>query len=339
MKYNLIHKLLFVDTNMSNIYYFLYAPLLDTIINGDSKYGVRFIVNKDVQKPTDLMQRFDYFWGDKNNKVIYYEHPILFGIKAKMILDMSTDIYSLTVNTAYYKLAKYRFENVWPPGQHLTNLITTKLLQNNILTLHCASFSNKKTHDGYLVFGASNTGKSHTTFAALERGYEYHSEDLTIIDGNYIYTTPLISAQSSMLPDKNISLKYNLFVNKLTGINIMLPRISTLFCFRQFFSEHDVTLKSKPRKIFILEKGTESVYKLSSAEALKKILILNKLELSYQRDHLLLTYSYFNKDLDLEQLLQDRKKIMHQIIDKTECFVVKSPTPDRYIERIHDIIK
>lgn len=339
MKYNLIHKLLFVDTNVSKIYYFLYAPLLDTIINGNSKYGVRFIVNEDVQKPNYLTQNLDYFWGKKDRKVIYYEHQLLPGVNAKMLLDMSTNVYSITVNEAYYKLVRYRFENVWPPGQHLTNLITIKLLQNNILTLHCAAFSNKETQDGYLVFGASNTGKSHTTFAALEKGYKYHSEDLTILDENYIYTTPLISAQSSMLPNKNIPLKYNLFVNKLTGINTMLPRISTLSCFRLFFSKRDVTLKSKPRRIFILEKGTESVYKLSSAEVLKKILILNKLELCYYRDHLLLTCSYFNNTLDLENLLQVRKNIMQQIIDKTECFVVKTPTPDRYIALIHDIIK
>lgn len=216
MKYNLIHQLFFIDTNVRRGYYFLYAPLLDTIINGDSKYGVRFIVNKDVQKPDLLTQRVDYFWGNKNSKVIYYEHPMLPGLMAKMILDMSSDVCSITVNEAYYSLARYKFENVWPPGLHLTNLITVALLQKKILTLHSASFFNKITREGYLILGASNTGKSYTIFAALKKGYGYHSEDLTILDENYIYTTPLISVQSSMLPNKNIPIKYNLFVNKLT---------------------------------------------------------------------------------------------------------------------------
>lgn len=339
MKYNLVHKLLFVDTNVSNIYYFLYAPLLDNIIKGDSKYGVRFVVNTDVQKPELLTQRFDYFWGRNDKKVIYYEHPLLPGVKAKLLLDMSTDVYSITVNKWYYKLAKYRFENVWPPGQHLANLITLKLLQNNILTLHSASFSNKKTQEGYLILAVSNTGKSRTVFAALEKGYEYHSEDLTILDKNYIYASPLISTQSSMLPNKNLFLKYNLFVNNLTGINMILPKIPTLSSFHNFFSKHDVTYKATPSRIFILEKGIDSVCKLTNSEAFRKMLILNRLELSHSRDHLLLAYSYFNTTLDMEYMLKVEKELMQQIVDKTECFLVKSNSPDQYMGLINKIVK
>lgn len=277
MKYNLVHKLLFVDTNVSSIYYCPYAPLLDNLIKGESKIGVRFYVKKDVQKPKYLKQRFDYFWGYKNAKVIFYEHPLLPGIKAKLLLDMSNDLYSIVVNKAYYRLVRYKFENVWPPGQHLTNLITLKLLENNIGTLHCASFSDRRTKKGYLIFGASNTGKSYTTFAALRLGYQYHSEDLTILDKNYIYTTPLISVQSSMLPNKNLFLKYNLFTHKLIGLNMILPKIRTLSSFRRFFTGRDIKSKAIPAKIFILEKGSDSVRRLNNSESLRKILILNSL--------------------------------------------------------------
>jgi hypothetical protein len=339
MKYNLIHKLLFVNTNVSKIYYFLYAPLLDNIIKGDPKYGVRFFVEKDVRKPEYLTQKFDYFWGKKNAKVIYYEHPILPGIKAKLLLDMSTDIYSITVNSAYYKFSKYRFENIWPPGQHLSNLITIKLLQNDILTLHGGAFSNKKTQEGFLVLAVSNTGKSRTTFAALKKGYEYHSEDLVILDKNYIYTSPLVSAQSNMLPDKNIRLKYNLFINKLTGINMFIPRMSALSPYRKFFSKYDVTYKAKLSKIFILEKGDESVSKLDKAEAVRKMLILNRLELSYSRDHLLLAYSYFNPALDIEFMQKAEKELIRQIVDKAECYLIKSNFPDRYMNLINKFVK
>lgn len=339
MKYNLVDKLLFVDTNVNNIYYFSYAPLLDAIIKGDSKYGVRFIVDKDIQKPEVLTQKFDYFWGGKNKKRIYYEHPILPGFKAKMLLDMSTEVYSITVNDAYYRLVRYRFENVWPPGQHLANLVTVTLLQKNMLTLHSAAFSDKKTHEGYLIFGASNTGKSLTTFAALEKGYAYHSEDLTIADKNSLYTTPLISAQSSMLPNKNVSLQYNLFVNNLTGINMILPRMRTRSSFRDFFESHDVSRVSKVSKIFILEKGVDSISALAGREALRKMLILNRLELCYSRDHLLLAYSYFNDSLDIDYMLQVERKLIQEVVFNAECFLVMSLFPNRYIELIEKIVK
>jgi len=339
MKYNLVHKLLFVDTNVNKINYFLYAHLLDDFIKGDSKHGVSFMVNKDVEKPEYLTQRFDYFWGKKDAKVLYYEHPILPGIMAKLLLDMSTDVPSITVNKAYYAFSQYRFENVLPPGQHLSDLITIKLLQNNILTLHSASFSNKKTQEGYLILAISNTGKSFTTFAAMKRGYEYHSEDLTILDGDHIYTSPLISAQSTMLPNKNIWLKYNLLMNKLTGINVIIPRVKTLSSFHNFFSKYNVACKAKPGKFFILEKGEDSIIKLDKAEAARKILILNKLELRYPRDQLLLAYSYFNSSLDMEQMLKIEKELINQIVDKTGCFLIKSNFPDRYLKLIETIIK
>lgn len=336
MKYNLVHKLLFVDTNVDRINYFLYAHWLDDIIKGQSKYGVRFFVNDDIKKPEYLDQRFDYFWGKKDAKVLYYEHPILPGIKAKLLLDMATDVPSIAVNNTYYKFSKYRFENVWPPGQHLTDLITIKLLQNNILTLHSASFSNKKTQEGYLILGASNTGKSYTTFAALKKGYEYHSEDLTILDKDYIYTSPLVSAQSSMLPNKNLFFKYNLFINKLIGINMMLPRIKTLSSFRNFFSKYDVSYRAKISKIFILERGSDSISLLSKEEAARKMLILNRMELPYSRDQLLLAYSYFNLSLNIESLLEAEKELIRQIAGKAECYLVKSNFPDRYIRLINN---
>ena len=340
MKYNLVYKLLFIETNLRNfIYYLPYALALDDIVKGKSKYGVGFYVENDIQKPNDLDQRFDYFWGHEGIKRIYYEHHLLPGIKAKMLLDMSEDKYSIHVNKWYYRLARYRFENVWPPGQHFTNLITLKLLRNNILTLHCASFSDRKTKEGFLIFGASNTGKSLTTFKALGEGYQYHSEDLTIADKNYIYTSPLISAQSEMLPRKSLFLKYNLLVHKLVGLNMILPKVRALSDFREFFSRHNVNSKAKLKKIFILEKGKESIRKLSKDEAFRKILILNRLELSYYKDHLFQSYSYFNKDLNIEEVAESEKNLIRQIVDKSECFLVKSNSPERYFALIKRLVK
>lgn len=334
MRYNLIHKLLFVETQLKSIYYFLYAPLLDTVIKGDAQFGVSFSVKNDIRKPENLTQKFDYFWGKKEAKVIYYEHPIFSGIHAKMILDMSNPIYSITVNDAYYKFARYKFENVWPPGLHLADLVTIKLLQNNYLALHGASFFNKKTLEGNLIVAISNTGKSRTTFAAIDKGYGYHSEDITVLDKDSIYTTPLISTQSSMLPNKNLALTYNLFISQNIGMNLIFPRSSNVTNFCDFFRSQDVNGRSKPKSIYILEKGNESIEKLSKDEAFRKMILLNRLELTYSRDHLLLAYAYFNKSLAMDTLYQVERNILQSVIEKAECYLVKSPTADGYIKLI-----
>lgn len=339
MKYNLVYKLLFVETNVNKIYYFSYAPVLDSLISGKTKYGLRFLVKDDVKKPEFLNQPLDYFWGSQDKKVIYYEHPIIPGVKAKMLLDMRDKVYLIVVNTSYYKLSKYRFENVWPPGQHLTSLINIKLLENNILTLHAAAISDKKTDKGYLLIGASETGKSYTTFRAIKNGYHYHSEDLTILDRESIYTTPLISGLSDKLPSKNIKLKYNLFTSKLLGFNLILPRLNDKSSFREFMEKFDLKKKSKIDKIFILEKKGEGAEKIGKKEALRKILILNRLELTYYRDHLLYSYSYFNKSMDIDGLMKREKELIGSILESAECYLIKANTPSNYFTYINKLIK
>jgi len=338
MKYNLANRLIHIDTDLKNIYYCPYVPLLDDIIKGETKYGVKFAVKNDVSRPKKLNQKFEYYWGRDNEKQIYYEHPLLPGVKGKLLLDMSNNKYSITVNNDYYFFARYKFENVLPPGQHLTNLITLKLLENSFLTLHCGAFSDKNTKKGYLVLGASNTGKSYTTFKALNKGFQYHSEDLTILDIDNIYTTPLISGQSDKLPNKNFALKYNLFIYKMIGINAILPKIPTKMNFRKFFNTQDIDSVSSLNKIFILEKGQNSIHKLNKNESIRKMQILNRMELSYMKDPLLLAYSYFNKSFSVQNLVEKENKLISQIATKSEIFLVRSNIPGDYFDLISKLI-
>ena len=341
MKYNLVHKLLFVDTNVRDkfIPYFSLAPWFDDLIPDVSKHGVGFYVKPDVSRPNELKQRFDYYWGHKGSKLIYYEHPLLPGIKAKLLLDMSGELPTITVNRWYYRMVNFKFENILPSGLHLTNLIILKLLQNNILTVHCASFSSVKNNAGFLVFGASNTGKSYTTFSALKRGgFQYHSEDLTILDSKFIYTTPLISAHSAQLPEPSLALKYNLFIRSLPIVSLFAPLANARATFRKFMANHNVKAKASIGKIFILERGKDSIVKLDASEAYRKVQILNKLEFSYGRDDLLLAYSYFDKTLDMEQVLQAEAEQLRQVVNTTSCYLVKSSSPGGYLAQIDSVL-
>ncbi len=340
MLYNLSYKLIGIETDLEKIYYFPLAPyLLDSLIEGEPEHLFLFNVDNKLEKPVGLNIKFDYCWGGYGEKLIYFEHPLLPGLKAKLLLDLSGKHPKMTVNNNYYRLAKYKFENVWPPGQHLTNLIILKLLQNNILTLHCASFSNKRTNEGCLLMGASNTGKSLTTFKAMSKGYQYHSEDLTFIRGNKIFTSPLMSIQSDKLPNKSILLKYNIFIRRLIGLNILLPKFSVKEDFYKFINKHDLKSVSEIKHIFILERGNRSVRKLNKSDALRKMLILNILELSYYRDHILRSLSYFNKDFDLENLRTNEVDIYRSIVEKSDCYLLSTDSPNEYFNLIEDVIK
>jgi hypothetical protein len=338
MQFNLAHNLLSVDTNLNHIYYLIYALVLDDIVKGKSKYNVKFLVENDITKTPQLTQKFDFFWGRKGVKSIYYEHPLFPGVKAKLLLDMSKDTWTITVNRSYYKFAKARLDNVWPPGLHFSNLITIKLLQEGIITLHCGSFSNKFSK-GFLIFGPSDTGKSLTTFAAIKNGYSYHSEDLTFIDKDYIYTSPLISGQSDKIPDKDLLFHYDLFIKNTSGISMVLPFVKTVKSFRSFFRNVDLTKKAQPRYIFILEKGKDNIKTITKSEAIKKILLLNRLELTYFKDHLFRSYSYFNKDLNLEKLMNIEEELIDQIVGRSRCYLVTSDSPKNYLSLINTVAK
>src|SRR3989344_5360882 len=240
MRYNLVHNLLSVVTNRNYIPYFHFSPALDDFVKGKPKHVLKYYVRKDLQRPKDLTQKFDFCWAKKDSKRIYYEHPLAFGYSAKILLDMTDNEYSLSVNPFYNSFIKFRFENVWSPGQHFSGLVEIKLLQEGILTFHCASFSDKKTHNGYLLFGASNTGKSHTVFNAVKKGYQYHSEDLTLLDANYIYTLQTISVNSKNLPQKDLLLKLHLFIISRLIINLLLPRFYTTNSYKKFVDGIDV---------------------------------------------------------------------------------------------------
>jgi hypothetical protein len=337
MKYNLVHKLLSIETNQNRIYYFPFAPSLDKIIKGSAKLRLGFYV-KDFDKPKELTQNFDFYWGKTGSKKLYYEHHILPGLKAKMLLDMSKEVWTLTVNKPYYKLAKYKFENVWPPGRHFTSLVIGALLKNNLLPIHSAAISDKKSKEAYLLLGASNTGKSYTTFSALEKGYDYHSEDLAILDEHYVYKIPLISAMSDKLPNKNVALRYNLLAAKLIGLNVFLPVLDNNEVFRKFFKGVDLNSKARISKIFILEKNIGGVRKISPAEASRKILILNKLEMNYYVDQMLLSYSYFNKDFSVDGLEDAERKLVKKITAKSDCYLVSSRSPDNFFPLIEKVL-
>lgn len=334
MRYNLSYNLLAVDTNEKYIPYFHYSPALDDLIKGRPRIIVGYYVKNNLVRPKGLNVKFDFCWARKDAKVIYYEHPLVFGQKAQILLDMSSETYSITANRIYNMVFKFKFDNVWSPGQHFSNLVSIKLLQEKILTLHCSSFSDEQSKNGYLVFGPSNTGKSLTVFNAINGGYQYHSEDLTLLEDDVIYSLPMISANSNKLPNKDPLLRLHLYVESSPMINLIIPRFHTTKAFRKFAKKLDLTAVSHLDKVFILEKGNEGIQKMDKIEAFRKVLILNRIELSYYKDHLFRSYSYFNKGLDIEELYQTETELIRKMIYKSDCYLVSSNQSNDYFRLI-----
>ena len=125
----------------------------------------------------------------------------------------------------------------------------------------------------------------------------------------------------------------------MAGASLIAPKIKTRKPFKHFLKQVDYRLRSRLDTIFILEKGKRMYQKLSKAEAIRKILLLNRLEFNYYKDHLFLTYSYFNDEFDVDSIYRNEEKMIKDFVIKNKTFLVRSDSPHDYIDIIEQIIK
>lgn len=207
-KYIIVPHVVRLQSNVKKIIYYSIGYSLHKYFNNTKsvvELAFKVVDDDKIKRPSELEQRFDYFFGRYNTQKIYYQHPLFSNLEPlKMIFDYYGRIPTLRVNRSYFKLAKYKFENVVPPGVHLMNLTLVELLKKNYLTLHCAAFACQKSNKVSLIFGASNTGKSYTTFSATKDGHSFLSEDMTVVGKKYAYSTPYISVKSELCQTKTL---------------------------------------------------------------------------------------------------------------------------------------
>jgi hypothetical protein len=92
---------------------------------------------------------------------------------------------------------------------------------------------------------------------------------------------------------------------------------------------------AKIKRIFILDRGKEStIEKIDAEEALRRILIINRNEFSYHKNPLLFAYSYFQPCLNIDKLMKTEERILREIVEKTESFLVRTADPRQYIDLV-----
>jgi len=190
-------------------------------------------------------------------------------------------------------MVKMKADNLYPPGVHLTDILTVKLLEKGFTPIHSAAFS--LGTNGFLVCGPPDIGKSLTVVLALKHGYKFLSEDITVTDGRRVFTNPYTFTflQIHGFEKASIRLAFWKFIYRNfppLSYWIKPPRILLHQRIREVNIERNAEIKS----IFFLDKGKESLKKIGSEEALMKFLSINRNEFSYHKNPLIFAYSYFN---------------------------------------------
>jgi len=332
--YIIVPDVVKIKSNTDYIHYFSFAERLDKIFQPHpTKVEIEFYIIKDIQKPKELNLRFYLFYGNEDGNKIYYERPLFGNFKAKMLVENEEGNAKILVNSFYYNFVKFKIDNLFPPGINLTDITTIKLLEKGFTPTHssCVSLNG----DGILFFAPPNTGKSLTTFLAIRKGYHFLSEDITVIDKEYAYSCPLTSTFLYLLPNKTLSFKFYNFASKFGILSYFLKKPKT-----SFFSVSNnlkIDKKAKIKIVCILERGEEKVQKINKNDAFRRLLILNRNEFSYYKNPLLFAYSYFTPTLDLNKLMKKEEEIISTVVDESDCFLLRSNDPRKYIELLRGL--
>jgi len=331
--YNVISKILSINTEAKKIRNFSFGESLrekteETLINLNLK------IDNSIKKPSILNQKYHFFWGKHNHPCIYYERRIIGGLFVKMLFEDSKESSNIIVNKPYLKWIRVRTNNIFPPGTHLTDIATVKLLEKGFVPLHCAGVS--RNNKGILIFAPPDTGKTLTSMLLVQEGFKFISEDISVSDGNEIYGCPFTS--TFRYYDK-LSSKSTRYLNLVAAkIPFLAPFIEPKAKVIQDYVERSkIREKASISSIVVLERGDSKSERLNEEEAFRRILNINRYEFNYYRNPILRAYSYFNKEFDLNSFMLREEKIMRKIITDKNIYSIRENNPEEYIKHFKNL--
>jgi hypothetical protein len=328
-----------VLSNQVTIPYFSYGEHFDNYTESShSKINISFSVDPHLSKLDQPTQKFHFCYGAENAEEVYFERPLGLGLSAKLhCKNLMTDP-QIHVNTTYYKLIRFKIDNTFPPGVHLADTLSLLLLNNNYIPLHCAAISSN--NEGIVLAAPPDTGKSITTMLAVKRGYGFLSEDIAIADDRYIYSNPQTTTFYHT-PGVNVNHSFRQKLIRFIDTNMpvlsyfVTPQAARIY---DIMKDIKIELRVPIKYIFILNRGKDSLEELDSKDALRRILTINRNEFSYHKNTLLFAYSYFNRSLNINALMQIEEKLIENMTSKVKSYLVQSADAANFINIIDKAI-
>ena len=293
---------------------------------------------KDAIEP-DLIVEVRDFNVDKEineNDIYYYED---YGNLSKLLLKNISS-----------KKAEIRYINI---GYKITGRINKileslikevmqmKLIQKGYCFLHCACLDiNGK---GLLITAPPETGKTFTAIALVKNhNLGYLSDDMTIVGKNIAYCYPLpLTLHSYHIKAHKIKLSTKIyirmhvinFLKKIPLVNTQVPEFS--LDIRDIVNNVNIKKSTKINTICFLKRGSDEISEVDKDYALKMLSLVGGMHIPFYDDRLILTYAYNDPLLDVENILNMRRKLYTHIIDNAECILIKSKNREfsKLIER------
>lgn len=281
------------------------------------------------------------FFGNKDEKWIYYDRPLAW-FKLRLLVKELLGKTEVLATSSYLKI-HFRIGKITPLWELVPFIMDIKFLKKGYTFLHGGCLSKKGK--GILFSAFPNTGKTFTALLSLKAQYNfaYLSDDITIIDdGGCAYCYPEPHRIFAHARKNGISKKDPIKSLLKLGSSVMKFRVTEpTESFVDLYSQiknPEIIRKTEIENIFFLEDGEKSVERIDHQNAYKRLLALNRHEFPFCTDPIILSYAYFNPELNLEELSSKEEEILSVLTDKAECFILRSRNPTRFIDLIESIV-
>lgn len=252
-------------------------------------------------------------WQFYHRNIHILEHGVVmtrnlpFGRQAVLcMMELNSPSPNIVWNPWFRWWSSLKGTRVGPLGVHLESVAALKLIECGKTLIHAGIVCGNE--GGVVVAGLPNQGKTWTVLSLVSNGYQFLSEDVGIISREGMayalpFTTSIKDWPSNRWKKNLPSTKKAVLIDVVENLNI--------------------AESCKVRRLIFLERSASNRYsRVSSEEAARLILSLNRLEFEFPRHTLLFAYCMANGML-IDDYLQHERAIVQDFVSHVEAFKVE----------------
>jgi hypothetical protein len=298
----------------------------------DAECDVAFRVGS-VARRTGFRHMSDFYSVDGDR--LYFEASPVSPLVFKMYIEGIMGNHTLVeCNRAYYSAVKGVVGQLHPPEVHLHDILVVKLIASGMTPIHAAAVE----IDGkcLVIAAPPSTGKSCTCAVAVSHGAKMMFDDGVLTDGSRISPMIWITRHTNTTLLRGLH-RDDMKSRVLQTVNESLP-----------FLRYIVRLSSFPVRdlnvpiiesgtvdaVVILANGDRTVRELGKDDALDRLLAINRRELHYFKNEVLLAYACFRRDFDMRELMETEHSILRKLVRNNPVFLCTAPNPYEFWETI-----
>jgi hypothetical protein len=209
-----------------------------------------------------------------------------------------------------------------------------------------------------LITGYPDTGKTTTTYLLSQlKDFTPLSDDLTYISENSEFiggglSSLSLSGQAEQEHFKKTLclLRLRIMLSKVLSYSSYIPYAPSYLneLAEKLVPSQPITIRKyrsyssfKCKFLFILELGSEEqIIEVNEELAAHKFLEINRREHYYfNNNFMLLTYSYFNKNFDLESVYKRRAEIVSNFCRKVNTYLIRARKPSDFYKLILHVLQ